>query len=188
MLFLRPSMPTERRKVVDQLVARHWLPTTKEAPIMNIHTKAALTVTAYVIATAALVPFASAATHPQVVAQLQEDDPGWDCNTMGNRVCGDPTNVHAGEAWAAWDKAEGWRLLPASSVEDRVDYIGTSTSDTAPIVDTLTQVAVPAREGWYVFRSTPSAPADPSCDPSSCDPDEGEDIPAEELAAINAEG
>lgn len=21
--------------------------------------------------------------------ELQEDDPGWDCHTMGNRVCGD---------------------------------------------------------------------------------------------------
>lgn len=25
---------------------------------------------------------------PTSTAQLQEDDPGWDCATMGNRVCG----------------------------------------------------------------------------------------------------
>lgn len=24
-------------------------------------------------------------------AQVQEDDPGWDCRTMGNRICGDQT-------------------------------------------------------------------------------------------------
>lgn len=25
------------------------------------------------------------------VVQLQEDDPGWDCRTMGNRMCGEET-------------------------------------------------------------------------------------------------
>ena len=25
---------------------------------------------------------------PQSVPQIQEDDPSWDCRTMGNRVCG----------------------------------------------------------------------------------------------------
>lgn len=25
---------------------------------------------------------------PHSQTQLQEDDPGWDCRTMGNRVCG----------------------------------------------------------------------------------------------------
>jgi hypothetical protein len=183
MLFLRPSMPTERRKVVDQLVARHWLPTTERSIIMNIHTKAALTVTAYVIATAALVPLASATAHPQVVAQLQEDDPGWNCAVDGNRICGDPTNLHAGDAWHAWDKAEGWRLLPAFSPDLGVDYVGTATQ--YPTLERM-EAAIPAREGWYVFRA--AEPADPSCDPSSCDPDEGEDIPAEELAELNAEG
>lgn len=27
---------------------------------------------------------------PMVQAQPREDEPGWDCATMGNRVCGDP--------------------------------------------------------------------------------------------------
>ena len=149
---------------------------------MNIHTKAALTITGYVMATALIVPLASAFTHPQVVAQLQEDDPGWDCNVNGDRVCGDPTNVHAAEAWHAWDKAEGWRLLPASSQETKVEYVGTAIQ--SPKLQDPAEAAIPAREGWYVFRAVPNP--DPSCDPSSCDPDEGETISAEELAELNA--
>lgn len=26
---------------------------------------------------------------PATVVQIQEDDPGWDCHTMGNLICGD---------------------------------------------------------------------------------------------------
>jgi hypothetical protein len=26
---------------------------------------------------------------PAATVQLQEDDPGWDCHTMGNKICGD---------------------------------------------------------------------------------------------------
>lgn len=27
-------------------------------------------------------------THSHQQHQIQEDDPGWDCHTMGNRICG----------------------------------------------------------------------------------------------------
>lgn len=27
-------------------------------------------------------------THVRVIHKIQEDDPGWDCHTMGNRICG----------------------------------------------------------------------------------------------------
>jgi hypothetical protein len=88
-------------------------------------------------------------------ATVQEDDPGWDCNTMGNRICGDPEQVHASDAWKAWDEANGWRYLKADpSVENRVDYIGTATLP--PNVDESRGYgAIPAREGWYVFRAVP---------------------------------
>lgn len=93
----------------------------------------------------------------QVVAQLQEDDPGWDCNTMGNRVCGDPDQVHATEAWKAWDAGQGWRMLRVDASRPfRVVYVGTATL--SPKVPDGS-VAVPAMDGWYVFRAVPAAPA-----------------------------
>jgi hypothetical protein len=87
------------------------------------------------------------------VGNLQEDDPGWDCNIHGNRICGDPQGIHATDAWAAWDAGEGWRRLRAASTEVRVEYVGTATQ--SPNVDSLTEVAVPSRDGWYVFRAAP---------------------------------
>jgi hypothetical protein len=90
---------------------------------------------------------ATAISHPD----LQEDDPGWDCNLDGNLICGDPKGVHATEAWAAWDAGEGWRRLRAATTDVRVEYVGTATH--SPNVDSLTEVAVPSRDGWYVFRA-----------------------------------
>jgi hypothetical protein len=92
---------------------------------------------------------------PSAHATLQEDDPGWDCATMGNRICADPAHVHATEAWEAWDKVGGWRFLQADpDVENRVDYIGTATLP--PNVDRSRGYgAIPAGTGWYVFRAVP---------------------------------
>ncbi|CAA0136346.1 Uncharacterised protein [Mycolicibacterium vanbaalenii] len=59
----------------------------------------------------------------QAAPVVQEDDPGWDCRTMGDRVCG-PTNAQGvaaglyrdGALVSAWDPA--WyghpELVPAS--------------------------------------------------------------------------
>ena len=80
-----------------------------------------------------------------------EDSPGWDCSTQGNRICGDPQGAHATEAWAAWDAGEGWRRLRAASTDVRVVYVGTATQ--SPDV-ALSEVAVPSRDGWFVFRAT----------------------------------
>lgn len=98
----------------------------------------------------------------QTVAQLQEDDPGFDCYEQGNRVCGDPDQVHATEAWKAWDAGQAWRRLRAASTDTRVEYVGTAMLP--PSVDALTEVAVPAIDGiWYVFRAEPAAPAMAPC-------------------------
>jgi hypothetical protein len=95
---------------------------------------------------------APTSTPATAVHTLQEDDPGWDCTLNGNRVCGDPQGAHATDAWAAWDKGEGWRRLNVDpSKPFRVDYVGTATQ--WPSVDPRTEVAVPARTGWYVFRA-----------------------------------
>jgi hypothetical protein len=87
----------------------------------------------------------------RICGTLQEDDPGWDCNVDGDRICGDPQGIHATDAWAAWDAGEGWRRLRAASTDTRVVYVGTATQ--SPNVDALTEVAVPSRDGWYVFRA-----------------------------------
>jgi hypothetical protein len=99
---------------------------------------------------------------PQTVDQLppsvtvQEDDPGWDCFTMGNRICGDPGQVHAVDAWQAWDTAGGWTYLRVDpDVATRVEYIGIATLP--PSVDTSAgYAAVPSPDGWYVFRAVPA--------------------------------
>jgi hypothetical protein len=87
---------------------------------------------------------------PAVSHAMSEDDPGWDCNLDGNRICGDPQGVHATEAWAAWDKTQAWKQLQVASSNVRVEYVGTATR--YPTVDEHTELAVPARDGWYVFR------------------------------------
>lgn len=65
---------------------------------------------------------AGAAIAPAESAPIQEDDPGWDCRSMGDRVCG-PTNVQGvpaglyrgGQLVAVWDPAWFGRpeLVPA---------------------------------------------------------------------------
>ena len=92
---------------------------------------------------------------PVSASVMQEDDEGFDCHLMGNRVCGDPGQVHAAEAWQAWDTAGGWTYLRVNpDVENRVDYIGTATLP--PSVDTSAGYgAIPSLNGWYVFRAVP---------------------------------
>lgn len=88
----------------------------------------------------------------QQSAVIQEDDPGWDCKTMGNYICGDPQGTHAEAAWQAWDKGEGWRRLRAASTDTRVEYVGTAVRH--PKIDALTEVAIPDKGTvWYVFRA-----------------------------------
>ena len=36
---------------------------------------------------------ACSSSTPKPPAALQEDDPGWDCHTMGNRICGTPDPI-----------------------------------------------------------------------------------------------
>lgn len=45
-----------------------------------------------------------------VDAGCEEDMPCWDCERMGNLVCA-LTEAQKPDAWAAWDKWQGWRQL-----------------------------------------------------------------------------
>lgn len=49
---------------------------------------------------AASIPDVTVAIPDGVRAPVQEDDPRWDCRTMGNRVCGRPL-----PPWFGWERA-----------------------------------------------------------------------------------
>ena len=88
-------------------------------------------------------------------AGCEEDMPCWDCETMGNLICGLPdiqaNTAHRAAAWDAWDRAKGWTLLRVDpSREVRVDVVGYALTrpDTGPA-----EVAIHAGDRWYVFTS-----------------------------------
>jgi hypothetical protein len=51
----------------------------------------------------------------------QEDEPGWDCNTMGNEVC---NALDAAAAWQAWDASQN--ALELGNQSTRIEYVGKS--------------------------------------------------------------
>jgi hypothetical protein len=107
----------------------------------------------------------------------QEDNPCWDCKTMGNRICGpvqdwtaiasetaDPATCpdsaatcgtidDSAAAWAAFDANDGQYLLPADLNRPfRVDYA--ASSDAYPENMTDMNIAVTDGTMWYVFQTT----------------------------------
>lgn len=72
-----------------------------------------------------------------VSAVVHEEDPGFDCLTDGNRVCGIPADDSAllTEAWEEWDRQEGYRQLrvdPSREFEVRVDAFSLGSIDQTP--------------------------------------------------------
>lgn len=55
--------------------------------------------------------------HADPAGQVQEDDPGWDCVSMGNRICG-PTNVQGVTAGCYNDQAALVAAWPCHIVVD----------------------------------------------------------------------
>lgn len=104
---------------------------------------------------------ASNLTHQSIVPTVQltqagvceEDENCWDCETMGNQICGLPdvqANAAARQlAWDTWDRAEGWRLMrvdPSQPV--RIDVVGYSP------VEPVGEFSLKATDGfWYVFAA-----------------------------------
>lgn len=100
-------------------------------------------------------------THQSIVPSVhltqagvcEEDENCWDCETMGNQICGLPdiqANTAARQlAWDTWDAAEGWRLMrvdPSQPV--RIDVVGYS-----PVKPTG-EFSLQADDGfWYVFAA-----------------------------------
>lgn len=60
---------------------------------------------------------------------IEEDDPHWDCWTMGNYVCGKEALHDAAlqQAWNTWDSQQGWTMLPVDPTREFVvDVMGAS--------------------------------------------------------------
>lgn len=81
-----------------------------------------------------------------------EDDPCWNCLTMGNRICGDPKGENLALARKAWTAGSGATKLKVDpSRTFTVGYIG--YADGAPRLDDG-ELAIPGTDGlWYVFRA-----------------------------------
>lgn len=79
------------------------------------------------------------------VSTLQEDDPGWDCKTMGNQVCGVQSAELESDAWESFTPD----VLPASTVASgfKVTYVASYVKG-EKLPDTLT--LVPSKTLNYV--------------------------------------
>lgn len=60
-----------------------------------------------------------APSQASVSAQCEEDEPCWDCETMGNKQCGD---THTADAWATIDAAH--ITAPATQDGMMLSYVG----------------------------------------------------------------
>lgn len=109
-------------------------------------------VAAWVVTTAATAP------QPELVqgtphAAIQEDQPGWNCTTMGNRVCGpgyDLTHedTRNGACWA--EKVHGAIEDVEIICGDRGDRPATDTADIGATVWVAADPLDGGREPWVV--------------------------------------
>lgn len=99
-------------------------------------------------------------THPtdgrtslSIPATCQEDDPCWDCHSLGNRVCGPKNDAERAAGWAVWDYANGAHSLKMDpSKPFRVDYVGNSIDHPRNLREN--DLALVGKDGkWYVFRA-----------------------------------
>lgn len=83
----------------------------------------------------------------------EEDQPCWDCESMGNQICGLP-DVPANEArrataWETWDANSGWHVLRVNpDKEVRVDVVGYSPKPSRE------HTSLHGADGyWYLFEA-----------------------------------
>jgi len=82
-------------------------------------------------------------------ARCEEDMPCWDCETMGNHVCG--TIDDSAEAWATWDEVGASRGIAGDAF--RVDYMASTPE--YPQNLTAGDIPLQGQDGmWYVFHVT----------------------------------
>jgi hypothetical protein len=83
----------------------------------------------------------------------QEDDPCWDCHSLGNRICGPQNEAEREAGWAVWEYGNGAHSLKVdTSRAFRVDYVGNSIDYPRALREN--DLALPGKDGnWYVFRA-----------------------------------
>lgn len=104
-------------------------------------------------------PSASFTLPPVLAAHLEctEDEPCWDCETMGNRICGTATlsPTDRSDAWALWESAGGAEYLLVNP-HARVELSGYTVTDPyaqgVPELGTQ-QLALFGGTVWYVFTA-----------------------------------
>ena len=85
-------------------------------------------------------------------ASCTEDMDCWDCETMGNKVCG--TIDDAATAWEVFDREDGAKKLKVDGTRPfKVEYMASSDS-TPENMDTYDLALVGTDGRWYVFRAT----------------------------------
>lgn len=84
-----------------------------------------------------------------------EDQPCWDCESMGNHICGTLTEAQAADAWAVFDHAGGAEQLLVNP-HAKVTLTGYTTTDPyAKGADMLTvhQLALHHAGTWFIFTA-----------------------------------
>ncbi len=153
MLLLRPLTPCEGWQLVDHLRSAHHRKTHQMATNQNRASLIAASIGLSILALTGCVSAAPPAPAPATTSAsvLQEDDPGWDCATMGNKVCGTPSESENATAWNVWESGRGpskLRLDPSRPY--RVEYVGRYSS-VPPTKDG--EVALTGKDGdSYLFR------------------------------------
>jgi hypothetical protein len=90
---------------------------------------------------------------PSLTVALTEDDPGWNCETQGNRICGTMSAPMQRAAWQAFD-ANGGAAQLLVNPHAKVSLTGYSTVDPyAHHTLTVRQLALHDSGVWYIFTA-----------------------------------
>lgn len=108
------------------------------------------------LATTALLATTVALTSCSAPQATEEDQPGWNCYTQGNLICGPSTDADMDAAWQAWDYSGGPSKLKVDTSRGfRVDFIGTAVDYPKGLMENdLPLVGKDTK--WYVFRAVPT--------------------------------
>lgn len=106
-----------------------------------------------------LIPVAACSTDVRTAdrpAVCQEDDPCWDCHSLGDRVCGPVNDDERAYAWDVWEYSNGAHSLKIDTTRGfKVVYRGSALTYPRGLGET--EVALVGKDSkWYVFTAVPA--------------------------------